>query len=457
VVLYRVLEGAAMAAAETAPAMKKGVLECPHMQVRPPVTGWLIKRKSDSAASRFFRQSNRRFFTLDYHSQIFYYSHSDKDKIVSLPTPFRDITGVEAVDVQGSCAEGVEDCSEVGSNAPAIQRSNSRTSMGSSMRIPRMSFSKKAPAEQHGFVLRTTSKSMELVCSSKAEADMWVDAIREAIARVQSGKGEKELSGDETLTPELSTATGSSAGTTPRSSSKDAASRQATPPRAPARAKAASPREAPEAGAAAAGYAPAAAASEKRRAFGLLPPRAPRRPAAPAQTEAASIAAEAEGSGSSWAAAAAEAGAEAEAPAAQAASGSWLAAEPEPAPCEAVGEMISVVEAQKDSSYAREVAESDAAGATPAWGCAPSTEQRYSDKGEGLSLQKRLESMEFSDDDDEDTDSPSRSRGLRFQPSETSVSLQAAPVEEEPRPVASTALVTVEACESFVAPESDDE
>lgn len=430
-----------MAVREPVSTMKKGV--------NPPVSGWLIKRKHDSAASRFFRQTNRRFFTLDYQSQIFYYSHSDKDKIVSLPTPFRDITGVEAMEVPTSCAEGgVEDCSESGSNAPPIQRSSSKTSIGSSMRIPRMSFSRKTPAEQHGFTLRTTGKSMELVCSSKAEADMWVGAIREAMACAHSGKGEKELSGDETVTPDLSTAPSSSAGTTPRSSSK-----------------ATSPRQVPEAGVAGAPSAGSGssslAAGEKRRAFGLLPPRAPRRPAAPAPVEAASGAAGAESSSSSSPAARAAASAEHEAvaPATQAASGSWLVAQPEPASSEAVGEMVSMVETSKDTSFARDTAESDAAGAKQGWGCTPAMEQRYSDKGEGLSLQQRLDSMEFSDEDDEDTDSPSRSRGLRFQPSEPSASLQAPAAKEEPRPSASTATasVTVEACESFVAPDSDDE
>merc|ERR1711879_1084619 len=120
-----------------------------------------------------------------------YYSRTESKKSVSLPMPFYDILSVEALSASPVAAMKPE-VEEVGDldTAPPLRRSGSKGSFTSASRtIPRMpSFSSlRRPSgsgqhPQHGLVVRTRLKSMELLCASKAEADAWISAFRDAAA-----------------------------------------------------------------------------------------------------------------------------------------------------------------------------------------------------------------------------------------------------------------------------------
>merc|ERR1719160_1903249 len=69
---------------------------------------------------------------------------------------------------------------------PKIERASSKTSLASSLRKRMPSFvgtprSLRAPKEQHGFVVETPDRSLELLCSSKMEADQWIAALQQAM------------------------------------------------------------------------------------------------------------------------------------------------------------------------------------------------------------------------------------------------------------------------------------
>lgn len=60
-------------------------------------SAWLIKGKSDGVKAKWFQSLGRRYFTLDFDRQIFYYAHSESRKSqVSKPIHFRDILGAHA-------------------------------------------------------------------------------------------------------------------------------------------------------------------------------------------------------------------------------------------------------------------------------------------------------------------------------------------------------------------------
>lgn len=106
------------------------------------VSGWMHKRKSKGLASRFVAETNKRFFVLDFGSQLFYYSHKEDDRHVSMPIPFRELVAVEG---------------------------NFRPAAFSSSWSP-------------FFLLRTRSKSMELQCESLEDADYWIKNLHVAIS-----------------------------------------------------------------------------------------------------------------------------------------------------------------------------------------------------------------------------------------------------------------------------------
>lgn len=183
---------------------------------RPPLTGWVTKRKGEGR-SRLLGGSNRRFYTIDFDAQAFFYGHTEDCKSVSMPIPFRDI--LKAEPISGLEAEALPDAQEA-----ALQRSDSKGSLGSrssGMRRPRMpslgALSRRPSTDQHGLLLHTVGKVTELSFASKAEAETWVQAFQQAIS----------MSGGETareglLGQDLSTATGSSCCTaTPRSEMED--------------------------------------------------------------------------------------------------------------------------------------------------------------------------------------------------------------------------------------------
>jgi hypothetical protein len=149
------------------------------------VTGWLLKRKSDAARSRIFSSSNKRFFTLDYTKQVIFYAHGEGSKSVSLPIAFRDIVAVDSLGIDNT----VQDVANADDQQEEkLERSASKSSIASSFmaRVPSIgNLTKKttgAEKEQHGFVLRTSDKTMELLCSSRGELEMWTTAMRKAIA-----------------------------------------------------------------------------------------------------------------------------------------------------------------------------------------------------------------------------------------------------------------------------------
>lgn len=156
------------------------------------LSAWLLKRKSGTK-SRFLSTTNRRFFILDFGSQILFYKHSETDKKISQPISFRSIVSVQSLtdtvtDVVDDAAETQNPVEEGVPNEPRVQRADSKTSLASSLRKRMPSFSKistprsrQPPKERHGFVVGTRDKSLELLCSSKMEADQWITALHKAM------------------------------------------------------------------------------------------------------------------------------------------------------------------------------------------------------------------------------------------------------------------------------------
>jgi len=163
--------------------------------VRAPLSGWLLKRKSDKAVSRVISSTNRRYFTLDFDAQVFYYAHSENSRNVSQPVPFRHLLSVEGL----FNPEGEE----------VSARQGSKHSVGSGFsRLGKILSRRPSGADEHGFTLHLAGRDMELMCTSKEEADTWIDAIKEAIASGSSEKRRNSIASDDARAP--STAPGSS-------------------------------------------------------------------------------------------------------------------------------------------------------------------------------------------------------------------------------------------------------
>lgn len=169
----------------------------PVQEADRSIKGWLVKRKSDKSgyARKLLSKTNRRFFTLDYPSKLFYYAHSENEKTISRPILVRDICEVEPLDVVGDCEaerdglacsfEAIEESREKSSSSPSM---SSKPVNSYRFRVP--SFGTiRGSGSQHGFVLHIKSpeeeKWMELLCSSKAEAQQWIAALDFAIRITQ--------------------------------------------------------------------------------------------------------------------------------------------------------------------------------------------------------------------------------------------------------------------------------
>jgi len=200
--------------------------------VRAPLTGWLQKSKTESGKSRFLKSSNKRFFTLDFDGQIFYYAHSEGKKNLSMPTPFRHILSVEPLAAPGMpealtqkpAATG--HCSSRASPAAVGLHGLPFSSQAVLRNLPSFSGYGKRVAEQHGFSVKLRGKSMQLLCNSKAEVDVWIGGIREAMAMAQiAGKvvasTRPPVFAEDDSHSEVSTTPGTSQVTTPRSSSQE--------------------------------------------------------------------------------------------------------------------------------------------------------------------------------------------------------------------------------------------
>jgi hypothetical protein len=99
-------------------------------------SGWLTKAKSNDARAKWFTSSTRRFFTIDYNSQILFYSRSESDKKISQPIAFSDIIGACPLPEGG--------------------------------------------ANTFGFVLRTKSRDYELFAQSEWDVALWVAGLNRA-------------------------------------------------------------------------------------------------------------------------------------------------------------------------------------------------------------------------------------------------------------------------------------
>lgn len=366
------------------------------------VSGWVLKRKSDTSRSRLFVNTNRRFFTVDFRAQQIYYSHSDvNSKMVSSPIAFREIVCVDPLGVEQPC-DVEADKSTDSLETQTMKRQNSNCSLASGLRIPRIpSFSRltrsqpKIDAEQHGFTLRTSSKTMEFLCASKADADRFVAALRSAMMQgasfLHQGKSMLDRS-NEGVKRDVSTTAGSSRGVSPLSF--DVANSQSSGPPSTQ----GSFRELSN---------PAFDTSNsehtgQRRAFGLLPTKTPKleKLASPFQGPTATPA-------------------------------------------------TSVRRGQQSEAWQRN---------TP-FGVERGTGfgDRYEDKQFGMTLQQRLQAIEFSDDED-DEDDVSVPSSTKHEAKQVVSSLDLASCglnarNSEPEP----SDVTVDACESFRGPDSDDD
>jgi len=120
-------------------------------------SGWLTKVKSDSAKARWFSGSNKRYFTVNFETQTFYYSHDETNKKVASPIEFFDIMLAEQL-----------------------------PQMSEGHRTLRLMNSKEA---EYGFIVRTRDREIRLFSSSWKESRRWVDALNAAGSLGRSQKG----------------------------------------------------------------------------------------------------------------------------------------------------------------------------------------------------------------------------------------------------------------------------
>eukprot|EP00929_Paragymnodinium_shiwhaense_P085126 TRINITY_DN4557_c0_g2_i1.p1 TRINITY_DN4557_c0_g2~~TRINITY_DN4557_c0_g2_i1.p1 ORF type:complete len:485 (+),score=102.03 TRINITY_DN4557_c0_g2_i1:112-1566(+) len=106
---------------------------------------WLVKRKSEKAYTRWLCEGAKRYFTIDFENQLFFYAHSEDAKAVSAPICFKDLISAK----------------RVASPAPHMLRAQRRSS---------------APSGT-GFVLKTRQRDFELKARSGSQAARWVSAL----------------------------------------------------------------------------------------------------------------------------------------------------------------------------------------------------------------------------------------------------------------------------------------
>mmetsp|Transcript_90800 Transcript_90800/g.256436 ORF Transcript_90800/g.256436 Transcript_90800/m.256436 type:complete len:609 (-) Transcript_90800:262-2088(-) len=153
-------------------------------------SAWLTKVKGDGAKVKWFAGATKRYFTLDFETQTFYYSHSEDRKKVSQPIRFGDIASAE--------------------------------------QLPRPANATKYSSEHtYGFVLRTAGRSYELYTITYLDAQHWVDGLNAArdIARGAASGGNAQER--QTSLSSLATTAdgGSDCGITGSDSGKSAGSR----------------------------------------------------------------------------------------------------------------------------------------------------------------------------------------------------------------------------------------
>lgn len=161
-----------------------------------------------------------------------------------MPKLFRDILAVDPIahqEPQEDACQGYQ-ASEAkraaaGCHTAACLQRMPFSSQALLNTIPSFSGFTKRSAEQHGFVMKLRGKTMELLCNSKEEAEMWIDGIREAITIASSSCRQIKAANRScptelcpTSLSETSTSPPSSHATTPRSSNQSADDSEQTPP-----------------------------------------------------------------------------------------------------------------------------------------------------------------------------------------------------------------------------------
>jgi hypothetical protein len=383
------------------------------------MSAWLLKKKS-GPKSHFFSSTNRRFFTMDFGRQIFFYQHSESEKKISQPIPFRSIISVHPL--TDSVADMADAGTEVHADQPMnVQRADSKTSLVSSLRKRMPSFSTprslRAPKEQHGFVIETVERPMALLCSSKAEADQWIAALQRAM--LLSGNIKVEQAADtSTAASSRPTTACSFDSSLANTSCTDMSPKQSPPSSRPCSGSQTSQQHSVLAH----GYVQSLQPEPKAHTAVLMPPKLPKRPVAKANSRSHQSNSEAG------------------------------------APDKEMANEIEVTALEPEVIKATDgVTEYSAADATvqdgsEAWNAGQSTQvtqsiPRYHDKSEGLSWQQRLAQLDLSDDDDDSEEDPVP----QASPVKNKSNVQAGAISSEP--------VTIEYCQPFTVdlPDSDEE
>merc|ERR1719201_3233711 len=144
-------------------------------------SGWVWKRKSEGSTSRFLNQFNKRFFTVDFNKEQFFYSNSPEQKKVSLPYSFHDLLSAYAV------------------SAPEAGRSV----------LGRMGMSS-GPSTEHGICVQTRQKEFELYFANQYDAQRWLQAFERAILTAKVSQDAIARNAVKMLPPELNRAVSAS-------------------------------------------------------------------------------------------------------------------------------------------------------------------------------------------------------------------------------------------------------
>jgi len=142
-----------------------------HQDGSQVLSAWLVKKRSGIGA---IFGTGRWFFTLDYEACTLSWAKKPQEK-AEFSLGFRDFNSVERLST-GDVAEAEEDV-EISRQT----RSASKNSLGA--RIRSMSPFRKAKVPEHGVVIRTGERSIELVCESQEQADAWLSALQFAMSR----------------------------------------------------------------------------------------------------------------------------------------------------------------------------------------------------------------------------------------------------------------------------------
>lgn len=144
---------------------------------RGSFSAWLIKAKSDGAKAKWFQTMGRRYFTIDFDKQIFFYKYSESTLQASTPIHFSQILGAAV----GHSYDDEDDCDEEASSAPGL---GLRSGLFSSK--PRRRPNVATAIGVFPFTLRTMGKRMRLEAEVESEAFQWISMLN-AASRIGRG------------------------------------------------------------------------------------------------------------------------------------------------------------------------------------------------------------------------------------------------------------------------------